>query len=190
MFIIILPLNFGIQRYNLGGSPNYPTTRRYLCDNNMQRADKSFPLARPHNTVVHGLVAAPHTNQGKSIERSSSISSLANDESQVMDEQIHTLLKSTDPLTASLQTTIGKIFYDYDYKRSKMLSPRDSIATAIAHFKAAKIECILVGDSKQLYGILSERDIIQNVVLTSIDRDRQPISSIMRPVYEIMEESN
>jgi 2-oxoglutarate ferredoxin oxidoreductase subunit beta len=130
------------------------------------------------------------TNQGKSIERSSSISSLANDESQVMDEQIHTLLKSTDPLTASLKTTIGKIFYDYDYKRSKMLSPRDSISTAIAHFKAAKIECILVGDSKQLYGILSERDIIQNVVLTAIDRDRQPISSIMRPVYEIMEESN
>jgi 2-oxoglutarate ferredoxin oxidoreductase subunit beta len=130
------------------------------------------------------------TNQGKSIERSSSISSLANDESQVMDEQIHTLLKSTDPLTASLKTTIGKIFYDYDYKRSKMLSPRDSISTAIAHFKAAKIECILVGDSKQLYGILSERDIIQNVVLTAIDRDRQQISSIMRPVYEIMEESN
>jgi 2-oxoglutarate ferredoxin oxidoreductase subunit beta len=130
------------------------------------------------------------TDGGKSIARSSSISSLANDESQVMDEQIHTLLKSTDPLTASLKTTIGKIFYDYDYKRSKMLSPRDSISTAIAHFKAAKIECILVGDSKQLYGILSERDIIQNVVLTSIDRDRQPISSIMRPVYEIMEESN
>ncbi len=130
------------------------------------------------------------TDQGKSIERSSSISSLANDESQVMDEQIHTVLKSTDPLTASLKTTIGQIFYDYDYKRSKMLSPRDSIAKAIAHFKAAKIECILVGDSKQLYGILSERDIIQNVVLTSIDRDRQPISSIMRPVYEIMEESN
>jgi CBS domain-containing protein len=47
-----------------------------------------------------------------------------------------------------------------------------------------------VGDEKRLYGILSERDIIQNVVLTSIDRDRLPISSIMRPVYEIMDESN
>ena len=96
------------------------------------------------------------------------------DESRVMDEQVRELLKSTDPLTASLKTTIGKIFYDYDYKRSKMLKPRDSIATAIANFKAAKIECILVGDAKRLYGILSERDIIQNVVLTSIDRDRQP----------------
>jgi 2-oxoglutarate ferredoxin oxidoreductase subunit beta len=127
---------------------------------------------------------------GKKIRRSSSISALANDESQVMDEQIHALLKSTDPLTASLKTTVGKIFYDYDYKRSKMLSPRDSIAAAIAHFTADRIECILVGDSKRLYGILSERDIIQNVVLTSIDRDRQPISAIMRPVYEIMDESN
>ena len=38
--------------------------------------------------------------------------------------------------------------------------------------------------------MLSERDIIQNVVLTSIDRDRLPISAIMRPVYEIMDESN
>ncbi|VGO16850.1 2-oxoglutarate oxidoreductase subunit KorB [Pontiella desulfatans] len=130
------------------------------------------------------------SSQGKTIKRSSSISSLDNDESQVMDEQIHTLLKSTDPLTASLKTTVGRIFYDYDYKRSKMLSPRDSIATAIAHFKAARIECILVGDAKRLYGILSERDIIQNVVLTSIDRDRMPISAIMRPVYEIMDESN
>ncbi len=130
------------------------------------------------------------SDQGQSIKRSSGISTLANDESQVMDEQIHALLKSTDPLTASLKTTIGKIFYDYDYKRSKMLSPRDSISSAIAHFKAAHIECILVGDSKRLYGMLSERDIIQNVVLTSIDRDRASISSIMRPVYEIMDETN
>ncbi|VGO21609.1 thiamine pyrophosphate-dependent enzyme [Pontiella sulfatireligans] len=130
------------------------------------------------------------SNKGKTIKRSTGISSLANDESKVMDERIHALLKSTDPLTASLKNTIGKIFYDYDYKRSKMLSPRDSIASAIALFKAAKIECILVGDAKRLYGILSERDIIQNVVLTSVDRDRMPISSIMRPVYEIMDESN
>ena len=130
------------------------------------------------------------SDEGKTIQRSTGISALANDESNVMDEQIHALLKSTDPLTASLKTTVGKIFYDYDYKRSKMLSPRDSISSAIAHFKAARIECILVGDSKRLYGILSERDIIQNVVLTSIDRDRQPISAIMRPVYEIMDESN
>jgi CBS domain-containing protein len=107
-----------------------------------------------------------------------------------MDEQVRELLKSTDPLTASLKTKIGKIFYDYDYKRSKMLSPRDSISKAIAYFTASRIECILVGDEKRLYGILSERDIIQNVVLTSIDRDRLPISSIMRPVYEIMEETN
>jgi CBS domain-containing protein len=28
------------------------------------------------------------------------------------------------------------------------------------------------------------------VILTSIDRDRLPISSIMRPIYEIMDESN
>ncbi|MCF7817565.1 MAG: hypothetical protein K9M54_06765 [Kiritimatiellales bacterium] len=130
------------------------------------------------------------SNGGQDIKRSSGISSLANDESQVMDEQIHELLKSTDPLTASLKTKIGKIFYDYDYKRSKVLSPRDSVATAIANFKSARIECILVGDSKQLYGILAERDIIQNVVLTSIDRDRTQISAIMRPVYEIMDESN
>ena len=107
-----------------------------------------------------------------------------------MDEQIHSLLKSTDPLTASLKTKVGKIFYDYDYKRSKMLSPRDSISLAIANFKASRIECILVGDEKRLYGILSERDIIQNVVLTSIDRDRLPVSTIMRPIYEIMDESN
>jgi len=130
------------------------------------------------------------SDNGKKIQRSSSISTLANDESRVMDEQIHMLLKSTDPLTASLKTTVGKIFYDYDYKRSKMLSPRDSIAAAIAHFKASHIECILVGDAKRLYGVLSERDIIQNVVLTSLDRDRQPISAIMRPVYDIMDESN
>jgi 2-oxoglutarate ferredoxin oxidoreductase subunit beta len=130
------------------------------------------------------------SNNGATIKRSTGISALENDESSIMDEQIQTLLKSTDPLTASLKTTVGKIFYDYDYQRSKMLSPRDSIASAIAHFKAAHIECILVGDSKRLYGILSERDIIQNVVLTSIDRDRQPISAIMRPVYEIMDESN
>jgi CBS domain-containing protein len=130
------------------------------------------------------------SNGGTSIKRSTSISALANDESQVMDEQIHTLLKSTDPLTASLKTKVGKIFYDYDYQRSKMLSPRDSISKAIANFKAARIECILVGDGKRLYGILSERDIIQNVVLTSVDRDRLPVSAIMRPIYEIMDESN
>jgi len=127
---------------------------------------------------------------GTSIKRSTSIRALANDESQVMDEQIHSLLKSTDPLTASLKTKVGKIFYDYDYQRSKMLSPRDSISLAIANFKASRIECVLVGDEKRLYGILSERDIIQNVVLTSIDRDRLPISTIMRPIYEIMDESN
>jgi 2-oxoglutarate ferredoxin oxidoreductase subunit beta len=130
------------------------------------------------------------SNGGRDIKRSSGISVQFADESQVMDEQVRELLKSTDPLTASLKTTVGKIFYNYDYKRSKMLAPRDSIATAIAYFKAHRIECILVGDSKQLYGVLSERDIIQNVVLTSIDRDRTPISAIMRPVYEIMEESN
>ncbi|MDH3346148.1 MAG: CBS domain-containing protein, partial [Kiritimatiellaceae bacterium] len=127
---------------------------------------------------------------GKEIKRSSGIRVQFADESQVMFEQVRELLKSTDPLTASLKTEVGKIFYDYDYKRSKMLSPRDSISKAIANFKAAHLECILVGDSKRLYGVLSERDIIQNVVLTSIDRDRMPISSIMRPVYEIMEESN
>jgi CBS domain-containing protein len=47
-----------------------------------------------------------------------------------------------------------------------------------------------LGYPTRLYGILSERDIIQNVILTSINRDRLPISSIMRPVYEIMEETN
>jgi CBS domain-containing protein len=130
------------------------------------------------------------SNQGKDIKRSSGIRVQFADESKVMDEQVRELLKSTDPLTASLKTKIGKIFYDYDYKRSKMLGPRDSIAMAIALFKAAKIECILVGDDKRLYGILSERDIIQNVVLTSIDRDRLSVSSIMRPIYEIMDESN
>ena len=120
------------------------------------------------------------SGNGQSIKRSSGISSLANDESQVMDEQAHLLLSSTDPLTASLKTKVGKIFYDYDYKRTKILSPRDSIGKAIANFKAAHMECILVGDEKRLYGILSERDIIQNVVLTSIDRERLPISAIMR----------
>ena len=130
------------------------------------------------------------SGNGSSIKRSSGISSLANDESQVMDEQIHQLLRSTDPLTASLKTKVGRIFYDYDYKRSKILSPRESIASAIAHFKAARIECILIGDAKRLYGMISERDIIQNVVLTAIDRDRMPVSSIMRPIYEIMDESN
>ncbi len=130
------------------------------------------------------------SGNGSSIKRSSTVGSPEREESQVMDEQVHALLKSTDPLTASLKTKIGRIFYDYDYKRSKMLSPRDSIATAIANFKSARLECILVGDTKRLYGMLSERDIIQNVVLTSIDRDRMPISAIMRPVYEIMDESN
>jgi 2-oxoglutarate ferredoxin oxidoreductase subunit beta len=130
------------------------------------------------------------SNGGKDLQRSTGTGSLVSEESQVMDEQVRELLKSTDPLTASLKTTIGKIFYDYDYKRVKMLSPRDSISTAIANFTANHIECILVGDEKRLYGILSERDIIQNVVLTSIDRDRQPISAIMRPIYEIMDETN
>jgi len=130
------------------------------------------------------------SDNGKKIERSSSISAMANDESRVMDEQIHNILKSTDPLTASLKTHVGKIFYDYDYHRSKILSPRESIATAIAHFKSARLECILLGDSKRLYGMISERDIIQNVVLSSIDRDRTPVSSIMRPICDIMEESN
>ncbi len=127
---------------------------------------------------------------GKKIKRSSGIRVQFADESKVMDERVRELLKSTDPLTASLKTTIGKIFYDYDYKRVKLLSPRDSISSAIANFTANRIECILVGDEKRLYGVLSERDIIQNVVLTSIDRDRLPISAIMRPIYEIMEESN
>ena len=130
------------------------------------------------------------SESGEIIERSSGTGSQYSEESEVMDEQVRELLKETDPLTASLKTTIGKIFYDYDYRRVKMLAPRDSISKAIANFKANHIECILVGDEKKLYGILSERDIIQNVVLTSIDRDRQPISSIMRPAYEIMEESN
>ncbi len=130
------------------------------------------------------------SENGKKIQRSSGISALANDESRVMDEQIHYVLKSTDPLTASLKTPVGKIFYDYDYHRSKMLSPRDSIAAAIANFKAARLECILIGDEKRLYGMISERDIIQNVVLTSIDRDRMAVSSIMRPIYEIMDETN
>jgi len=130
------------------------------------------------------------SNGGKKIKRSSGIHVQFADESRVMDERVRELLKSTDPLTASLKTTVGKIFYDYDYKRVKMLSPRDSISTAIANFTANRIECILVGDEKRLYGVLSERDIIQNVVLTSIDRDRLPISAIMRPVYEIMEETN
>jgi len=130
------------------------------------------------------------SDKGKTIQRSSGISSLANDESQVMDEQVRAALKSTDPLTASLKTKVGRIFYDYDYRRVKILAPRDSISKAIANFTAHRIECILVGDERRLYGILSERDIIQNVVLTSIDRDRQPVSSIMRPINEIMDESN
>ncbi len=130
------------------------------------------------------------SDQGKKIKRSSGIAVQFADESEVMDEQVRSLLKSTDPLTASLKTKIGKIFYDYDYKRSKMISPRNSISTAIAYFKAAHIECILVGGDERLYGMISERDIIQNVVLTAIDRDRSPVSTIMRPVYEIMDESN
>ncbi|MEA2067576.1 MAG: thiamine pyrophosphate-dependent enzyme [Verrucomicrobiota bacterium] len=130
------------------------------------------------------------SNGGKDLQSSSEIGDSSSDEAQVMDEQVRELLKSTDPLTASLKTTIGKIFYDYDYKRVKIIAPLDSISTAIANFTSAHLECILVGDKRRLYGILSERDIIQNVVLTSIDRDHLPVSSIMRPVYEIMEESN
>lgn len=130
------------------------------------------------------------SENGRKIQRSSGISALANDESRVMDEQIHTILKSTDPLTASLKTNVGKIFYDYDYHRSKIISPHESIASAIAHFKSARLECILIGDEKRLYGMISERDIIQNVVLSSIDRDRMTVTGIMRPIYDIMEETN
>jgi 2-oxoglutarate ferredoxin oxidoreductase subunit beta len=171
----------------------YRASKKPLYEEELDKQIKEVTALRGRRNLQALLRGSEYwtvSRKGTSIKRSSSISALANDESQVMDEQIQALLKSTDPLTASLKTTVGKIFYDYDYKRSKMLSPRDSIAKAIAHFTAARIECILLGDSKRLYGILSERDIIQNVVLTSIDRDRMPVSSIMRPVYEIMEESN
>ncbi|MEN8255639.1 MAG: thiamine pyrophosphate-dependent enzyme, partial [Verrucomicrobiota bacterium] len=150
----------------------------------------AFKGRRNLQALLRGTEYWTVSDGGKEIARSSGIGVQFTDESKVMDEQVRELLKSTDPLTASLKTTVGKIFYDYDYKRVKVLAPRDSISTAIANFTAHRIECILVGDEKRLYGILSERDIIQNVVLTSIDRDRMPISSIMRPVYEIMDESN
>ncbi|MEN8254581.1 MAG: thiamine pyrophosphate-dependent enzyme [Verrucomicrobiota bacterium] len=171
----------------------YHAAKKPLYEEELEKQIKEVTALRGRRNLqalLRGSEFWTVSGKGKSIKRSSGISALHNDESKVMDEQVQALLKSTDSLTASLKTTVGKIFYDYDYKRSKMLSPRDSIATAIANFKASRIECILVGDSKRLYGILSERDIIQNVVLTSVDRDRMPISSIMRPIYEIMDESN
>ena len=181
-------------------SPDFPlpvgifrAVKKPVYEEELQEQIKSVTALKGRRNLKALLRGSEYwtvSDNGKSIKRSSSISSLANDESQVMDEQIHAILKSADPLTASLKTKVGQIFYDYDYRRSKMLSPRDSISKAIANFTATRIECILVGDEKRLYGILSERDIIQNVVLTSIDRDRQPVSSIMRPIYEIMDESS
>ena len=129
---------------------------------------------------------------GKIIENTSNASDKARDEARIMSERLREEgHKASDILTASLKTPVGEIYYRHDgYKRSVCMSPRDSIGKAIAYFKANRVECILVSVKDRIYGLLTERDIIQNVLLSNVGRDRTPVSTIMRPVYEIIDESN
>lgn len=129
-------------------------------------------------------------DNGKTIESFSQAADKENEEAAIMAERLREGARAGDLLTMTLKMRIGDIFYEYDYRKSKHLSPRDSINKAITYFKEDKLECLIVAKKNRICGLLTQREIIQDVVLSNVDRDRTPISTIMGPVHEIMDEDN
>jgi len=113
------------------------------------------------------------------------------EESKIMKEQISEISKAMDdPLTAALRTPVKMVFEKYGYQRAMHISSDDMISRAITILKTHKIDAILVMQHGQPIGILTERDIIMNVLLHSIDRSGTPVSKIIGESTEVLHPDN
>lgn len=113
------------------------------------------------------------------------------EELKIMEEQAKEMLKTTkDPLTAILRTPIGEVYHEFGHKRALVVSVNDSITKVISYFQSNKVSAILCSYNNRLVGLLTDRDIVMNVVLSSMDWDTTKVSYIMRPSFDLLSETN
>ncbi len=143
---------------------------------------------------VHRLLKGDNywqvSDNGKSIEMKVGGDSHFSEELRIMEERAIEMLKSKDPLTAILSTPIGEVYHEFGHKRSLVIQANDSITKAISFFKSHKVTSMLVAYKDRLVGLLTDRDIVLNVVLSNMDWDTTSVSQIMRPSFDLISEIN
>jgi len=113
------------------------------------------------------------------------------EETKIMLEQEKELLKLVkNPLSAALRKRIGHIYYEVGHKRALTISVNDSLSKAIGLMKSRKVDSLLVAYHDRIVGLLTERDIVLNVVLSGMDRDVTKVSHVMRPSFDLISEDN
>ena len=128
---------------------------------------------------------------GKKLTMKIGVESEFDEENKIMQEQEKELLKLVkDPLSAALRNRIGDIYHELGHKRALIISVNDSLTKAISLLKTRKADSLLVGYHDKIVGLLTERDIVQNVVLSGMDRDNTKVSHIMRPSFDLIGEDN
>ena len=68
---------------------------------------------------------------------------------------------------------------DLSPQTARSVSPKDSLAKAVAAMRAANVGCVLVVEREKIVGILSERDLILKVPETR-DLAKAKVASVMR----------
>jgi len=112
-------------------------------------------------------------------------------ESRIMDEQIRDLIRIVkDPLTAALRTKLRDIYEKYAYKRAKRVEAKDALATAIPRFKVFNVSYLMVMDNGDLKGILTERDVVINVTLHSVDPNTTRTGDMVSPELDLLSEQH
>lgn len=113
------------------------------------------------------------------------------EENKIMEERDKALLKLIkDPLSAALRFKIGDVYHEVGHKRALTISVNESLAKAISLLKSRKVDSLLVAFRDKIVGLLTERDIVMNVVLSGMDRDTTKVSHVMRPSFDLISEDN
>lgn len=113
------------------------------------------------------------------------------EENRIMEEQEKALLRLIkDPMSAALRYKIGDIYHEFGHKRALTISVNQSLTKAISLLKSRKVDSLLVAFRDKIVGLLTERDIVMNVVLSGMDRDTTKVSHVMRPSFDLISEDN
>jgi 2-oxoglutarate ferredoxin oxidoreductase subunit beta len=130
-------------------------------------------------------------DSGKDIKMTQGGKSRLEDEEKIADERTREALRDiNNPLNLALREPIGHVFYEYGYQRGVTISPTDSINTAISLFKAQKVETLMVMMGGKPVGTISQREIVQSVALSTMDRDTTAVSTVMRPSFDVLDDTH
>ena len=112
------------------------------------------------------------------------------EEMEIMAEQIsESVLVSSDALTSALRRPIHEAIEQYGTYDVISVSPEDSFSEVIETLRSKNLGAVPVVDKKgALIGILSERDILMDVVLSPLDRDSHTVEDIMTKNPETVSE--